>query len=206
VFTSAYRPTRNGQVERWNATLVDSIAALAFEKEWDLSIGLACIAYNSTVHTTTGYAPMELSSTRDPCPNVWTRQPSLHARNHARKDNLRHQLLERAAKFRENAGEKMAHQLERYKKLCDTHVRRRHHDLEISDSVFVRTHVIEPARSPKLRFPVAGPHPVTRVDGSNVEIRTREGPQRLHLDRVVRCPATLPSGVSWNPQRKEPPK
>jgi hypothetical protein len=46
VFTFAYRPTTNGQIEIWNATLVDSIA---FEKEWDLSIGLACIAYNSTV-------------------------------------------------------------------------------------------------------------------------------------------------------------
>ena len=45
-----------------------------------------------------------------------------------------------------------------------------------------------------------------RIDGSNVEIRTREGSQRLHLDRVVRCPTTLPSGVSWTPQRKEPPK
>jgi transposase InsO family protein len=70
VFTSAYRPTTNGQVERWNATSLDSIAAPAFEKECDLSIGLACISYNSTVHARTGYAPMELSSTRDTCPNV----------------------------------------------------------------------------------------------------------------------------------------
>jgi hypothetical protein len=62
---------------------------------------------------------MELSSSveEDPCPNLWTRQPSLHARNPARKYNLHHQLLARAAKFRGNAGEKMAHQLERYKKL-----------------------------------------------------------------------------------------
>jgi hypothetical protein len=99
----------------------------------------------------------------------------------------------------------MAHQLEQYEKLYDTHVRRRDHDLEIGESVFVRTHVIEPARSPKLSFPVVGPYPVTRVDGSNVEIGTREGPQQLHLDRVVRCPTTLPSGVSWTPQLKEQP-
>jgi hypothetical protein len=85
-------------------------------------------------------------------------------------------------------------------------VRRRHHELEIGDSVFVKTHVIEPSRSPKLCFPVAGLYPVTRVVGSNVFIRTREGPQRLHLDRVLRCPTTLPSGVSWTPKRIEPPK
>jgi transposase InsO family protein len=53
VFTSAYRPTTNGQVERWNATLVDAIATLAFEHDWDLSVGLACVAYNYTVHSTT---------------------------------------------------------------------------------------------------------------------------------------------------------
>jgi hypothetical protein len=27
----------------------------------------------------------------------------------------------------------------------------------------------------------------------------------VHLDRVVRCPSTLPSGVAWVPQRVEPP-
>jgi transposase InsO family protein len=58
VFTSAYRPTTNGQVERWNATLVDAIATLTFERDWDLSVGLACVAYNATVHSTTGYAPI----------------------------------------------------------------------------------------------------------------------------------------------------
>jgi transposase InsO family protein len=44
VFTSAYRPTTNGQVERCNATLVDTITHFAREKDWDLSLGLACIA------------------------------------------------------------------------------------------------------------------------------------------------------------------
>ena len=205
VFTSAYRPTTNGQVERWNATLVDALAMLAFEKDWDLSVGLACVAYNSTVHSTTGYAPMELSCTRDPCPNVWTRQPSLVSKNPAGKYKLRHQLLARAAKFRDSAVEKTEQKLARYKDLYDRHVRKRHGSIQMGDSVFVRTHVLEPARSPKLSFPVAGPYPIVGVSGSNVDIRTREGPQRVHLDRVVRCPTSLPSGVSWVPQRKEPP-
>jgi Chromo (CHRromatin Organisation MOdifier) domain len=52
---------------------------------------------------------------------------------------------------------------------------------------------------------VAGPYPIVGLSGSNVDIRTREGPQRVHLDRVVRCPSTLPSGVAWVPQRVEPP-
>jgi Chromo (CHRromatin Organisation MOdifier) domain len=85
-------------------------------------------------------------------------------------------------------------------------VRRRHHDLEIGDSVFCSDACYLARSVSEFELPAAGPYPVPRVDGSNVEIRTREVPQRLHLDRVVRCPTTLPSGVSWTPQRKEPPK
>jgi transposase InsO family protein len=122
VFTSPYRPTTNGQVERWNATLVDAIAMLAFEKDWDLSVGLACVAYNSTIHTTTGYPPIELSSARDPYPNVWTRQPSLIKQSPKDKYQLRHQLLARAAKFWYAAVEKTEHKLARYKQMYGRHV------------------------------------------------------------------------------------
>jgi hypothetical protein len=65
--------------------------------------------------------------------------------------------------------------------------------------------VIEPARYPTFSFPVAGPYPIVRMAGSNVDIRTREGRQSVHLDRVVRCPTTLPSGVAWVTQRVNPP-
>jgi hypothetical protein len=174
---------------------------LAFERDWDLIVGLACVAYNSTVHSTTGYTPIELSSTQYPCPNVWTRQPSLSSKSSASKYQFRHQLLARAAKFREAAVAKTEHQLARYKALYDKHVRKRHGGIQVGDSVFVRTHVLEPARSPKLSFPVARPYPIVGVSGSNVDIRTREGPQCVHLDRVARRPFTLPSGVAWVPQR-----
>jgi hypothetical protein len=115
-------------------------------------------------------------------------------------------LLSRAAKFRDAAVEKTEYKLMRYKQMYDRHVRRRHGAVHLGDSVFVRTHVIEPARSPKLSFPVAGPYPIVGVSGSNVDIRTREGTQRVHLDRVVRCPSDLPSGVAWVPHRIDPPK
>jgi hypothetical protein len=38
----------------------------------------------------------------------------------------------------------------RYKALYDNNVRKRHGDIQVGDSVFVRTHVLEPTRSPKL--------------------------------------------------------
>jgi transposase InsO family protein len=204
VFTSAYRPTTNGQVERWNATLVDMLTHLTREKDWDRSLGIACVAYNSSVHSTTGYAPIELSTTREPAPSVWSRQPSLLPRSKPEKFQHRQALLARAAKLCSAARETSALRLQRYKSLYDYHVRRRHSDLQVGDSVFVRTHMLEPGRSPKLSAPVAGPYPVIRIDGPNVDIRTREGKVRLHLDRVMRCPTDLPSGVEWAPQKDVP--
>jgi hypothetical protein len=106
---------------------------VGLEKDWDLSMGLACVAYNSTVHSTMGYAPMEVSCTRDPCPNVWTRQPSLTSKTPARKYKLRHQLLARAAKIRDAAMENTDDFLNRYKELYDSHVRKRHGDLQVGD-------------------------------------------------------------------------
>ena len=205
VFTSAYRPSTNGQVERWNATLVDSLTHLAREQDWDQSLGLACVAYNSSVHSTTGYAPLELSSTREPAPSVWARQPSFIPKDRDGKYKFRQALLARAARLCSAAAETAKIRLERYKYLYDHHVRRRHDSLQVGDSVFVRTYMLEPGRSPKLAAPVSGPYPVIRLEGPNVVILTREGRETLHLDRVMRCPTDLPSGVAWAP-RKEVPK
>jgi hypothetical protein len=47
---SAYRPTKNGQLERWNAILVDETPTLAFEKDWELSEGLSFVAYRDSTH------------------------------------------------------------------------------------------------------------------------------------------------------------
>jgi transposase InsO family protein len=204
VFTSAYRPETNGQVERWNATLVDMLAQLSREKDWDQSLGLACLAYNSSVHSSTGYAPMELACTREPAPSIWARQPSLIPRSREGKLKFRHELLARAAKLCSAAKETNTLRLQRYKYLYDHHVRRRSANLQVGDSVFVRTHMIEPGRSPKLSYPVSGPYPVVELDGPHVVVLTREGRERLHLDRVMRCPTDLPSGVEWAPPREVP--
>jgi transposase InsO family protein len=204
VFASAYRPSTNGQVERWNATLVDTLTHMTHEKDWDRSLGMACVAYNSSVHSTTGYAPIELSSTREPAPSVWSRQPSLIPRDRDGRLRFRHTLLARAARLCAAAKETIGLRLQRYKYLYDYHVRKRHSQLQVGDSVFVRTHMLEPGRSPKLSAPVAGPYPVLKLDGPNVEILTREGKERLHLDRVMRCPTDLPSGVEWAPRKEVP--
>jgi hypothetical protein len=96
VYTSAYRPSINGQVERFNATLADSLTILSSnEKDWDQVIGISCHAYNGTVHSSTGYAPFELACTRAPSVAAWTIQPILARPDRNEKHIFRHKLLER---------------------------------------------------------------------------------------------------------------
>ena len=45
VYTSAYRTSTNGQVERFTSTLTDSLTILgASDKDWDQVVGIACHA------------------------------------------------------------------------------------------------------------------------------------------------------------------
>ena len=56
--TVAYNPRSDGQVERWNATFTQIINTICEDKEeWDEYLAFARMAYNSTVHSTTGETP-----------------------------------------------------------------------------------------------------------------------------------------------------
>jgi hypothetical protein len=65
------------------------------------------------------------------------------------KDEYRHEFLRRIERFSRAARETMQERTARHKEVLDRHVRKRA-DIDIGDSVFVRTYVTEPARSPKL--------------------------------------------------------
>ena len=56
--TVAYNPRSDGQVERWNATFTQIVNTICEDKEeWDEYLAFARMAYNSTVHATTGETP-----------------------------------------------------------------------------------------------------------------------------------------------------
>ena len=57
--TTPYHPAGNGQVERYNRTMMDLIHSEVRDnpERWDRALPIACMAYNSTVHTATGFEP-----------------------------------------------------------------------------------------------------------------------------------------------------
>ena len=60
--TSAYHPQGDGQVERHNRTIQDILASYVSQHkdDWDLWVDLAVYAYNTSIHTATGFSPYEL--------------------------------------------------------------------------------------------------------------------------------------------------
>ena len=68
LYTSAYHPQTNAQVERYNRTIASMLRNYVGEHQddWDVYVGLLTYAYNSHVHRTTRTTPFELVLSRPP--------------------------------------------------------------------------------------------------------------------------------------------
>ena len=68
VFTSTYQPQTNGQVERYNRTILAMLRNYVNEHQddWDRYATVLTYAYNNHVHRTTGTTPFDLVLSRPP--------------------------------------------------------------------------------------------------------------------------------------------
>ena len=69
--TTAYRPCCDGMVERFNRTMADMIENYVINQPdtWDNYIKYATFAYNTSVHSSTGYTPFLLKGFEAKEPN-----------------------------------------------------------------------------------------------------------------------------------------
>lgn len=72
IWTTAYHPQADGMVERFNRTLLDLLRTLGTEQQasWPQYIRPLVYAYNTSVHSRTGYSPYELWHGRPPPSSV----------------------------------------------------------------------------------------------------------------------------------------
>ena len=60
--TTPYRPQSDGMIERFNRTLLDMLATTVKDNpsNWQSHLHQVCLAYNTTIHPTTGFTPFYL--------------------------------------------------------------------------------------------------------------------------------------------------
>ena len=187
--TTPYHPQCDGQVERFNRTLLDMLATTTRENafDWENQIRKVCMAYNTSVHSSTGFTPFFLmfgrqaklpidlmygppSDTTDPTP---VSDYAVHLKK----------SLEDAYSL---AREKLGTSHERRKEYYD---RRVHGSpFQPADLVWLHSTVIPQGHSRKLHHPWTGPcRVIERISDSDYRIKGLCGRQRtqiVHYDRL----------------------
>jgi transposase InsO family protein len=178
TFVTAYHPQSNGQVERWNATMRPKLNALHQQNihDWDDYLPGIVSAYNTGIHSSTGFSPSYLMFGRHVAlpfdsarPVVAVSRPSDYLTHLARHRRI---VLQQARST-------IIHHQQLAKQRHDQH--RQHLVYQVGDVVLVRHHGIRSKSTPTYN----GPYTVTEILSPHTYIVTNEHvnrPQRVHVN------------------------
>ena len=187
VFTTAYHPQSNGQVERYNRTILAALRGYVARRQddWDDYTSSLTYAYNCRVHASLGMPPFELALTRPPPTTALQVQP--------RAEELaplaqKQAFLERLKTLRLRADGQLSTAQERYKRSYDRGVKPKNARLREGDEAYVRVEVTDAGRSHKLESQVHGPYRVLENAGHTLRLQVGLDAIRVSSDRVTPAP------------------
>lgn len=190
VFTTAYHPQTNGQVERYNRTILASLRGYVAHRQddWDDYTSTVTYAYNCRVHSSLGMPPFELALSRPP--------PTLSLQVSPRPEEvspktLKREFLERLKTLRLRAGVNLHKAQARYKRNYDRGVYPKNTGLTEGDEAYVRVEVTETGRNHKLESLVQGPYRVVENAGTTFRLQIGDEVVRVSSDRVTRAPSPV---------------
>ena len=183
--TSAYHPSGNGLVERFNQTLGRMILSFIDlnKADWDLYIPLLTAAYRSTVHPATGFSPNFLMLGREVNLPAHVVFPTPRVQDSCSVTEYLKVLQERLETCFDFARWSLRQSASRQQRLHDTRVGQR--PFGVGTMVYRRN-----AMRTALETPWTGPFLVTRVySGCLYRIESKNRSWTVHHDNLTPCHA-----------------
>ena len=195
--TSPLHPQSDGQVERYNRTLVEMLRGKLQEnqEDWDLKLQTCMMAYRSSVHESTGETPNMLMLGREievPLDVITEPPPDSPPLTTEYALALQQRLLGAHELARRHLGKAAERQKRNYDKRASSK------PFQVGDSVWLHNVRRRKGRNPKLDCPWEGPYLVVSVL-SDVTYRMKRNrgakPKVIHADRLK--PYLGPTLESW---------
>ena len=214
LFTAAYHPQTNGQVERFNRTILSGLRHFCGDhgRDWDKFVHAVTYGYNNTVHRVTRCTPFELVLAKPPAHLSLAQADTIpHGTTRLEKDRFKERLKALMA----SATKQMSKAQNLYKKNFDKRVNPLVDEIKVGDLVFVKRETPSETEDKekrtrsvaigehKLRSKTVGPFPVTKVTSHTVRLLRDGLEQTVSKDRVIKCPGTTvpnPTLVEEEPQ------
>jgi hypothetical protein len=191
-FTTTYHPQGNANTERVNRTIIGRLRTLVSVQcdDWDVLIPFVQLAYNSTIHSTTGDSPYYLMYGR--LPNLPSQSPLTVAVNHGAEDEDGVEGL----KFRLHRAWQWADKLtkanqDEYKRQFDK--KAKISPLKVGDHVLYYDEARRAGKGRKIANLYTGPYVITRIAdpnayiryvGDNPKIRKKDVEKPVHIDKL----------------------
>jgi len=189
-FTTTYHPQTNGQVERFNRTILSALRTYIADhpRDWDLYSSALTYAYNSSPQTSTALAPFELVLSRPPGPLAVRKPVGEPQEQRSFKAKWKTWLQKAIAETKD----KLIAAQQRYKRNYDKKLRRNSETIEADDFVFLRVERRDPNETRHKLAPIAdGPYKVKSVNNDNktLVIYYDDGNvETVSRSRVVKAP------------------
>ena len=186
VFTSTYHPQTNGQVERYNRTILAMLRNYVNEhqNDWDEFATVLTYAYNNHVHRSTGTTPFDL---------VLSRPPPAFSLYHNSRGNRkptgeqREHYVEQLDATLAKAYDRLIKTQRRYKRDFDKRVRTANRNIRPGEYVY-----LDPTdgttKGTKLGNHALGPYRVLANDRRTFVIQRGDEVERVNSDRITYAP------------------